>query len=381
MKFDWTTIYRHNAPKLIGVCRRYVKEVAIAEDIVQDSFIVAIQKQDSLKNQSALEGWLCRIVINMAIHYLKNEKKQSFIQENYDIADNETIMNQLDLDQKSALLSSDIDRNDILEAIDSLPEHHKMVFNLYVFDQFSHAKISDMLQISVGTSKSNLSRARKSIQTFLYEKLNLSKADDKKKKRFALLLLLGFGNQLFAKKLRKPFTDFEIQPTKPINLSEKPFSQPHQFVGLVQSGFSKIGFIALGSIIIVVATFLFFQNKATNYNENTPVEKYKENLIITNDLEPKTENKNTIGNFSDDISTTKNNDLQPKTDTLSKTENAKATEKTTPISTKKIAQPSTENLVHRKKQHQKNIKKLDTLPKKVVVIKKIIKRDTIYVQK
>ena len=87
----------------------------------------------------------------MAIHHLKETKKINLSTSyDYDLVDNSTLMNTIELDNKSALLASDIDRNDILEAIDRLPEHHKSVFNMYVMDNFSHNEIAKTLAISVG---------------------------------------------------------------------------------------------------------------------------------------------------------------------------------------------------------------------------------------
>ena len=232
---NWNDIYTKTSPKLLGICRRYIKDVATAEDIVQDSFIVAIQKEDTLKDKSALQGWLSRIVINMAIHHLKEVKKINFsTHQDYEIVDSTTIMNTLEIDTKSVLLSADLERNDILEAIDHLPEHHKSVFNMYVVDQFSHSEIGKILHISTGTSKSHLSRARKTIQLFLLERIKEKPVDEKKKRRIAFLLFLGFENQMFANFYKKQFHDFEIKPLKAFELTPKKTAIPNQFIGLAK---------------------------------------------------------------------------------------------------------------------------------------------------
>ena len=177
---NWHDIYIQLSPKLLGICRRYIKDLATAEDIVQDSFIVAIQKESDLKNKDLLNGWLARIVINKALNHLKYETKYTTTSpENIEFIDETTMIMPLELDLKSALLAADFSQNDLLEAIDSLSENHKAVFNLYIIDQFSHLEISKLLDISVGTSKSSLSRARKNIQGFLVEKLKLKKIEEK----------------------------------------------------------------------------------------------------------------------------------------------------------------------------------------------------------
>ena len=141
----------------MGICRRYIKDIATAEDIVQDVFIVAIQKEGELKNKDALNGWLRKIVVNRALNYLKNEQKINFTSAtNFEFVDETNEMNIIELDKKSVLLANDFSHKELLEAIDSLSENHKSVFNLYIIDGFSHLEISKLLNISVGTSKSSL---------------------------------------------------------------------------------------------------------------------------------------------------------------------------------------------------------------------------------
>ena len=165
---NWHEIYSTLSPKVLGICRRYIKDIATAEDIVQDAFIIAIQKEHELKNKEAINGWLSRIVINRAINYLKKESIVNYTDANsIEFIDETTEMNIIAIDKKSAILASDFSHEDLLEAIDSLSENHKSVFNLYIIDEFSHIQISKLLNISVGTSKSSLSRARKNIQQFL----------------------------------------------------------------------------------------------------------------------------------------------------------------------------------------------------------------------
>lgn len=186
---NWNDTYTSISPKLLGVCRRYIKDIATAEDIVQDAFVVAIQKEQELKNKDALNGWLHKIVVNRAINYLKNEQKINFTSTtNFEFVDETTEMNTITLNHKSAILTSDFSHDDLLEAIDSLSENHKSVFNLYIIDGFSHFEISKLLNVSVGTSKSCLSRARKNIQEFLFEKLSLQPKEKEKTNNYILIV-------------------------------------------------------------------------------------------------------------------------------------------------------------------------------------------------
>lgn len=252
---NWHDIYTQLSPKLLGICRRYIKDVATAEDIVQDSFIVAIQKENDLKNKDLLNGWLTRIVINKALNHLKHEIKYNYSSaENIEFVDETIMTTTLELDKKSALLAADFTQQDLLEAIDSLSENHKSVFNLYIIDQFSHLEISKLLEISVGTSKSSLSRARKNIQSFLVEKLNTNKIEESKKRRILFLVFLGFGNHLFAQQFRKSFADYEIQPKQMLDLSRK---VKDSTINFQMKPSNSLPPTALG-IVTIVASFVLF---------------------------------------------------------------------------------------------------------------------------
>lgn len=345
---NWHDIYTQLSPKLLGICRRYIKDVATAEDIVQDSFIVAIQKEDDLKNKDVLNGWLSRIVINKALNYLKYETKYNHSSpENIEFIDETTMTTPLELGLKSALLAANFSQNDLLEAIDSLSENHKSVFNLYIIDQFSHLEISKLLGISVGTSKSSLSRARKNIQGFLVEKLNLKKIEENKKRRILFLLFLGFGNQLFAQKFKKSFIDYEIQPKSKLDLSRKVADSTLNFT--FKSGGLASSF-TFGITIIIASLFVFYiVFKEMN---NVPTKEQNFELKVVED---------TFSNDSNKIELFEVNPiLEQKNVQVDQTIKVEPKEKNTKI----ISTPK------------------DTITQKVVIIKRqIIKKDTIYVQK
>lgn len=369
---NWNETYTNISPKLLGICRRYIKDIATAEDIVQDSFIVAIQKENSLKDTKALHSWLSRIVINMAIHHLKEIKKINFSStDDCDFVDNAALMNTntLELDTKSMLLASDIDRNDILEAIDSLAEHHKSVFNMYVIDQFSHAEIAQILSISIGTSKSNLSRARKAIQTYLIDKLKNKKVDDKKKRRFIFLLFLGLENRIFSQFYQSKFDGFEIKPKSPFAFSPKTVIPPSAFIGLPKAvSISKIAIFSI-AIIVVIGSFFYFSNANSNIKHTTK----NQNEIVIGSKQENNTNKPII---------IKLDSLKPETTIAIKTVSKKML--SGKINSTKKAENTTKKPIEKLKKIMVEVKK-DSLktekPKVVVVKKQIIKRDTVYVPK
>lgn len=361
--FNWNEIYSKTSPKLLGICRRYIKDLATAEDIIQDSFIVAIQKENTLKDANALNGWLSRIVINMAIHHLKETKKINFsTDQDCEIVDTTTLMNTAEIDSKSILLASDLEKNDILEAIDQLPEHHKSVFNLYVIDQFSHVEIGKILNISTGTSKSHLFRARKAIQVFLLEKIQEKPVDQKKKRRVAFLLFLGFGNQMFANYYRKQFRDFEIQPEKKLELNSGKLPLPKDFIGLTQTTFA-VKTIAASLVLISILSVLMYAY-VFHYNvipeQKTPELHPKPitNIIISQSL------VNTADSVQNKTITVPNPNKKA---TVTTPEKATVLQNNTSKTTANSIVTTLKDSIQEE-------------PQKVVVIKKqIVKKDTIYV--
>jgi RNA polymerase sigma factor (sigma-70 family) len=170
----WDKVYRKNAPKLIGVCRRYVQNDNVAEDLVHETFLVAISKINTYSGSGSIEAWLRKIAVNISLMHLRKDKTKidahdliANIEDNYtgngieEIAEQDKCYN--------------LENNFFLSAIDKLPVHHKTVFNLYVLDNYSHKEIAEELKISVGTSKSHLARARKKLQLELKEKLGEDK--------------------------------------------------------------------------------------------------------------------------------------------------------------------------------------------------------------
>ena len=149
-------VYQLFADKLFGVCLKYSKNHEDAEDTLQDSFLTIFDKISMYKNVGSFEGWMKRIAINTALQKYRNSSSQKIISEEYIKEDDDVID-----------LSEDVSIDFLLSLIQQLPDRYRLVFNLYVLDSFSHKEIADLLQISVGTSKSNLSRARHLLKTKL----------------------------------------------------------------------------------------------------------------------------------------------------------------------------------------------------------------------
>ena len=144
-------MYQQYADKIFVVCLKYSKNYADAEDTLQDCFITIFDKINQYKNKGSFEGWLKRIAINTA---LQKYRKTSPLEIVSDIKDEE---NEDDFNIENDIYNVDI----LLQFVQQLPDQYRLVFNLFVLDNYNHKDIASMLQISEGTSKSNLSRARK----------------------------------------------------------------------------------------------------------------------------------------------------------------------------------------------------------------------------
>lgn len=142
-------LYKQYASKLFSLCLKYSKNYAEAEDNLHDAFITIFNKIDQYNNKGSFEGWLKRIAINTA---LQRYRKDVGV---YDIIKDENIE-----DVTVNIEDDDVNINYLLKIIQELPDRYRLVFNLYVLDGYSHVEISELINISTGTSKSNLSRAR-----------------------------------------------------------------------------------------------------------------------------------------------------------------------------------------------------------------------------
>lgn len=154
-------LYKLFSSKLFSVCLKYSRNYAEAEDNLQDAFLTIFKKIEQYKNKGSFEGWLKRVTINTVLQQYRSEKVFEIV--------NENIIDDVELDIDDESLSI----NYLLKIIQELPDRYRLVFNLYVLDGYSHKDIADMLDINIGTSKSNLARARHILkQTIETDKIN-----------------------------------------------------------------------------------------------------------------------------------------------------------------------------------------------------------------
>jgi RNA polymerase sigma-70 factor (ECF subfamily) len=150
-------LYKLFSPKMYAVCLRYCQDSDEAKDILQDGFIKVFEKIYQIKNIASIEGWIRRIMVNTALEYFRRRPMNIFIDQLPDIKEEEP-------EEPYFELSS----NDLLNLVNKLPTRYRMVFNLYVFEEMSHKEVAEALDITEGTSKSDLSRARAILQNKIY---------------------------------------------------------------------------------------------------------------------------------------------------------------------------------------------------------------------
>lgn len=141
-------IYKLFSSQLFALCLKYSKNYAEAQDNLQDSFVTIFKKMDQFGNKGSLEGWMKRITINTALQRYRSVGV-------FDIVNEDQIE-----DVAVEIYEEDISLDFLLSIIQELPDRYRLVFNLYVLDDYSHKEIAEMMGISTGTSKSNLARAR-----------------------------------------------------------------------------------------------------------------------------------------------------------------------------------------------------------------------------
>lgn len=159
-------LFEQFSPKMLGVCRQYVKDIHHAEDLMLQGFLKVFTNIHKFKFEGSFEGWIRRIMINTCISYLRKKNILELTDEEYSFNE------QAD----ESLENTSVE--DIQKLIDLLPDGYKIVFNLYAIEGYKHSEIAEKLDISVSTSKSQLFKARKWLQ-INYIKMNTIKDADK----------------------------------------------------------------------------------------------------------------------------------------------------------------------------------------------------------
>ena len=161
----FSTLYQMYYPKMKGICINILREdKAVVDDLVQDAFILAFVSLKDLKNTHRFSQWLTSITTNLVLKYQEKGERYDFIS-----------LSEIE-DEFSSVLEDDntsrqsISYEEIMSAIDSLPEGYKKIFNMSVLDGLSHQEISELLDIAPHSSSSQLSRAKAMLRNILSPK-------------------------------------------------------------------------------------------------------------------------------------------------------------------------------------------------------------------
>jgi RNA polymerase sigma factor (sigma-70 family) len=151
-------LYSEFAEVMLGVCYRYTKSVADAEDVMQEAFVKVFQNLQQYKGDGELGAWIRRIMVNTALNYLKrNSKYQGDLS-----FDNVTLHPVADDDPQMLL-----DTRELVNLLRQLPAGYQLIFNLHAVEGYTHVEIGQQLGISESTSRSQYSRARALLITWI----------------------------------------------------------------------------------------------------------------------------------------------------------------------------------------------------------------------
>ncbi|MBW2936710.1 RNA polymerase sigma factor [Aureisphaera sp. CAU 1614] len=157
-------LYELFAPKMLSVCRQYIKRDDIAEEVMLTGFLKVFTYLNSYKFEGSFEGWIRRIMVNESISQLRKEKALFF--------EDEKVLEQST--DHVAYIETELEVNEIQKMIDELPDGYKTVFVLYAVEGYKHSEIAELLQISESTSKTQLFKARKALQNRMNQENKLS---------------------------------------------------------------------------------------------------------------------------------------------------------------------------------------------------------------
>jgi RNA polymerase sigma-70 factor (ECF subfamily) len=146
-------LYSRFSSKMLSVCRQYIKDIQLAEDVMITAFMKVFTNLNKFEHKGSFEGWIRRIMVNECISYLRVQKKVKFVED------------EIYVEESFNAIDSKFSIDQIQFLIDALPDGYKMVFNLYAIEGYKHNEIAKMLGINEGTSKSQLSHARKMLRT------------------------------------------------------------------------------------------------------------------------------------------------------------------------------------------------------------------------
>lgn len=151
------TFYDQNVKKYLSISRTYISDLYQAEDCVIKAFCKIFKSIESFRGEGSFDGWARRIVVNECLNFIKSHKTVFYIDDISESYLEEIYEEEIIFDFNAQ------------ELLDQLPDAYRMVFNLYVFEDYSHQEIADTLQISTAVSKTQLFRAKEKMRKIYFQ--------------------------------------------------------------------------------------------------------------------------------------------------------------------------------------------------------------------
>lgn len=151
-------LYEKYSARYFGVCKRYLKDIESAEDVLVKGFLKIFENINSYEGKGSFEGWMRRIIVNECLMELRKKQDFTIYLESSNIQP-----------QRDATVLETLYEQDVLKLLEFLPVGCRTVFNLYVIEGYKHSEIAEKLNISEGTSKSQLNLAKEKLKVLLEE--------------------------------------------------------------------------------------------------------------------------------------------------------------------------------------------------------------------
>jgi RNA polymerase sigma-70 factor (ECF subfamily) len=160
-------LYERYYGKMMGVCMRYSKDRDEASELVQEGFIKIFKNLNRYEFKGSFDGWIRRIFVNTSIDNIRRKKKNPLL------LGEDSHLDVLNINKTDPLDDvKELDPKIVMKAVQKLTPAYKAVFNLYVIEDYPHKEIAEMLGVSVGTSKSNLAKAKQNLRKYLTDDYN-----------------------------------------------------------------------------------------------------------------------------------------------------------------------------------------------------------------
>lgn len=154
-------VYKTYAPKVFGICKRYLKSRELAEETTMNTFLTVFQKCNQFTSNGSFEGWILKITVNCCLMELR-KKNISF----------DEINNNSIVQFENNEIEIQLEQQNIEKMLQILPESSRIIFNLYAIEGYKHKEIAEKLNISEGTSKSQLNYAKEKLKNVYFKSIN-----------------------------------------------------------------------------------------------------------------------------------------------------------------------------------------------------------------